>query len=268
MIGLAKNGGVAAFFDLDGTLLRRPSLEQRFFRQLRYRRQIGFWNYAAWLRECLQLLPGGMNRILQENKMYLRGVPDEQVAQRSWLAAIEFFGDGMKEMAWHVGKGHSIVLVSGTLEFLALHAAEILTQRLAESGKTANIRVYATRLESKKGRWTGRIAGNAMIGREKEFAVRKVARELRVDLKHCYAYGDTIQDQWMLGVVGNAAVVNASTELQAMARLRDWRVLQWKENTSIRGKAARERELEKMTSVKLDVTWKKDKGLASSENSR
>lgn len=268
MIGLAKTPGIAAFFDLDGTLLRRPSLEQRFFRQLRYRRQIGFRNYAAWLRECLQLLPGGMNRILQENKMYLRGVADEQVSQRSWLAAIEFLGDGVKEMAWHVAKGHSIVLVSGTLEFLARHAAEILTQRLAESGKAANIRVFATRLESKSGRWTGRIAGNAMIGREKEFVVRKVARELGVDLMHCYAYGDTVNDQWMLGVVGNAAVVSPSTELQGMAQLRGWRVLQWNENTLANGKTAHEKKLEKKMSVKLDATWKKTKGLASSENLR
>ena len=268
MIGLAKSGGIAAFFDLDGTLLRRPSLEQRFFRQLRYRRQIGFWNLAAWLRECLQLLPGGVNRILQENKMYLRGVPDEQVAQRSWLAAIEFLGDGVKEMAWHAGKGHSIVLVSGTLEFLALHAAEILAQRLAEYGKTANIRVCATRLESKNGRWTGRIAGNVMMGREKEFAVRKVARELRVDLKNCYAYGDTIQDQWMLGTVGNAAAVNSSTELQTMAQLRGWRVLQWNGNTLAAGKAAREMELERRMTVKLDARWKENKGLPSPENLR
>src|SRR5689334_7862011 len=66
--------GVAAFFDLDGTLIPLPSLERRLFRTLRYRRQIPARNYFLWLREAVRLLPRGVSASFQANKMYLRGV--------------------------------------------------------------------------------------------------------------------------------------------------------------------------------------------------
>jgi len=69
-----KNGGIAAFFDLDGTLVPKPSLEKRFVSLLRYRKLIGFRNYFWWLAEATRLAPRGINPILHANKMYLRGV--------------------------------------------------------------------------------------------------------------------------------------------------------------------------------------------------
>ncbi len=65
---------IAAFFDLDGTLVGLPSLERRFFRMLKYRRALPARNYCLWLREAMRLVPSGINAILQANKMYLRGV--------------------------------------------------------------------------------------------------------------------------------------------------------------------------------------------------
>src|SRR5258708_8362649 len=69
-----ESGGVAAFFDLDGTLVSLPSLEQRLFRTLRYRQEIRTKNYFLWLKEAVRLAPRGFSAILQANKMYLRGV--------------------------------------------------------------------------------------------------------------------------------------------------------------------------------------------------
>src|SRR5216684_3960193 len=68
------SGGVAAFFDLDGTLVSLPSLERRFFRTSLYRREIRIKNYFLWLKEAVWLAPRGFSAILQANKMYLRGV--------------------------------------------------------------------------------------------------------------------------------------------------------------------------------------------------
>ena len=64
-----KSGSMAAFFDLDGTLVARPSLERRFFRMLRYRRAIAARNYLLWLREAMRLMPRGTSVVLQANKM-------------------------------------------------------------------------------------------------------------------------------------------------------------------------------------------------------
>src|SRR5712692_4351721 len=69
-----KGGSVAAFFDVDGTLLARPSLERRFFWMLRYRRAIRRKNYLLWMVEAVRLAPRGIATMAQANKMYLRGV--------------------------------------------------------------------------------------------------------------------------------------------------------------------------------------------------
>ena len=48
---------IAAFFDLDGTLIPDPSLERRFFSQLRRNHAIPLTNYLRWGAEALRLLP-------------------------------------------------------------------------------------------------------------------------------------------------------------------------------------------------------------------
>ena len=67
------SGCVAAFFDLDGTLMPLPSMEQRFFRILRYRGEIPLKNYFLWLREAVGLLPRGISAMTHANKMYQIG---------------------------------------------------------------------------------------------------------------------------------------------------------------------------------------------------
>src|SRR5436853_7317364 len=69
-----KSARIAAFFDLDGTLMPLPSLERRFFRMLRKRHEIPLKNYFLWLGEVLQLLPRGITALAHTNKMYLKGV--------------------------------------------------------------------------------------------------------------------------------------------------------------------------------------------------
>src|SRR4030081_68313 len=71
MKGQGKTRRIAAFFDLDGTLIGRPSLERRFFAQLRYRRAIPLGNYFLWLVRAAWLAPRGMQMMRHANKMYL-----------------------------------------------------------------------------------------------------------------------------------------------------------------------------------------------------
>src|ERR1700743_146050 len=51
---------VAAFFDIDGTLLPLPSLERRFVSELRRERLIPIGNYVRWLPAAIRLVPGGL----------------------------------------------------------------------------------------------------------------------------------------------------------------------------------------------------------------
>jgi phosphoserine phosphatase len=259
-----KSGGVAAFFDLDGTLLALPSLERRFIRTLRYQRAIRVKNYFFWLKEALRLLPRGISAILHANKMVLRGVqvfdgrgggsghvssrrkdghasrlgaseaqgqasalPPKRARRAPRLPVPAFFPQTIERVEWHGKQGHEIVLMSGTLEPLAQGAARAMEAQLAARGTMVTIRVCATQLEEIDGTWTGRVLGEAMFGEAKARAAKGLAAEMRLDLARCYAYGDTANDRWLLAAVGKPAAVNPSKDLAAIARTRGWPVLIW-----------------------------------------
>jgi HAD superfamily hydrolase (TIGR01490 family) len=250
--------GVAAFFDLDGTLAPLPSLEWRFFRMLRYRKIIGIRNLFLWLREALQLIPCGIIQAVHANKMYLRGVRTEagssgtdipvclslqkeaeERRRRQARMSVPPYPEAMERLAWHAERGHLIVIVSGTLEPLAERAARGLEAELGEGGLATKIWVCATRLEQSAGSWTGRIVGEAMFGEAKARAVRRVATELELDLRRCFAYGDTASDKWMLEAVGKPAAVNPSSDLARVALRNDWPVLLWTEEKNLTQSAQR-----------------------------
>lgn len=261
-----KGSGVAAFFDLDGTLMALPSLEQRFFGILRGRGEISLRNYFLWLREAVRLAPWGISLILQANKMHLSGVEifeernwgDEDLSRRHkgghrapgqasapsrrnprWPVPV-FFEEAMDRVAWHGRKGHTIVLLSGTLEPLAREAGRALEAALAKRGIHCELHVCATRLDEAGGRWTGEILGEAMFGAAKEREARRIAAELKLDLRQCYAYGDSASDRWLLGAVGLPMAVNPCKKLARLACMRVWTVLKW-EKEGIETQRHRER---------------------------
>jgi HAD superfamily hydrolase (TIGR01490 family) len=254
-----KDRGVAAFFDLDGTLVALPSLERRFFRALRRRKLILLKNYLCWLMEAIRLMPHGISAILQANKMYLRGVHilDERGegdgGVSSWhkdghqaegqasapprrnprWPVSTFFAKAIETVARHAKQGHEIVVLSGTLEPLAREAARALEAALAARGTKMKIRVVATRLEELEGRWTGQVLGAAMFGEEKARAAKRLAAEMGLDLGRCYAYGDSWNDRFLMAVVGRPAAVNPSKDVASIARTRGWPILNWEENQNI-----------------------------------
>jgi HAD superfamily hydrolase (TIGR01490 family) len=253
-----ENRGIAAFFDLDGTLMPLPSMEKRFFSMLRYRRIIGIGNYFLWLAGAVRLVPRGINQIMHANKMYLRGVrvdvegggTDTPVCpcvrdqagknaerrrgkkgetRRLARMPVPLYPEAVARVAWHAERGHLLVIVSGTLEMLAGRAACLLEAELLAYGLTSKIRLCATRLEGKNERWTGHIVGEAMFGEAKARAVRQIAAEADLDLQRCFAYGDSSSDKWMLEAVGKPAAVNPSNDLGRIARRNHWAVLLWGE---------------------------------------
>ena len=265
-----KSGGVAAFFDLDGTLVALPSLERRLFRALRYRREIRAKNYFLWLKEALRLMQRGINAIVQANKVYLRGLQifDEygegDGVVSTWhkdghqaggqasaprrrnprLPAPTFFAQAIERVAWHAKQIHEVVLVSGTLEPLARGAARAMEAELAARGIAVTIRVMATRLEEKDGKWTGKVLGEAMFGEAKARAAKRLAAEMRLDLGRCYAYGDSLNDRWLMTAVGRPAAVNPSKDLEGIARTHGWPVLNWEGEESSTQRRRVHREVE------------------------
>jgi phosphoserine phosphatase len=92
------------------------------------------------------------------------------------------------------------------------------------------------------GRWTGRVLGKAVFGKEKLRVVLRMAAEMKLDLAQCYAYADSSSDRWLLAAVGRPTAVNPANDLARLARIRVWPVLNWegKENLTQRRKGRRE----------------------------
>jgi HAD superfamily hydrolase (TIGR01490 family) len=218
-------GGIAAFFDLDGTLFAGPSLEWRYFRFLRFQGAIPVKKYFLWLREAVRLAPRGMRAMRYANKMYLRGVAIGAAERRA--EEISFFAAAVDRVAWHAKERHKIVIVSGTLEILARKVAEQLETDLNARGLAAEIHVCATRLQESARKWTGQVIGTAMYGQAKLQALRRKAEQEGLDLTKCFAYGDSATDRWMLAAVGRPVVVNPSKELERFAQRRNWPTLLW-----------------------------------------
>ena len=217
--------GIAAFFDLDGTVIPEPSLESRFRTSLRRGGAISFLNYCRSAVEALRLLPQGIIAVEHANKRYLTGVRTDAPLQH--LESIAFYEEALGRVLWHARQAHEIVLVSGTLEPLARLAATALECEMEACGVEVKPRVCATRLEERRGRWTGRLVGEPAYGHGKQRAIVELAREYSLDLGQCYAYGNSLLDRHVLAAVGHPHVVNPGRELAAIANQENWPVWHW-----------------------------------------
>ena len=214
-------GRIAAFFDLDGTLLAPPSLEWRFIGYLLGRDELGGRNLARWLEHCANTLLRNPRAATEGNKFYLAGLPESLVADWADSHAawdLPFFPQGIARMAWHHAQQHQVFLVTGTL---APHARAILPQ-LPEP-----VEVCATELESIGSHWTGSLAGCHITGEAKARAIRAIAERYNLDLARSFAYGNTVSDRAMLEAVGHPVAVNPSMRLAGWARKRGWSISRW-----------------------------------------
>ena len=217
----------AAFFDVDGTLTEMPSLERRYFRALRREGKFSLRNGIAWLAEFARLLPNGLTQALQGNKAYLRTVRSTGLRANHAGGDAPFFPEAVECAARHAANGDRIVLVTGTLEFLAEGIADRLRGELAKRNLTAEIHVCATRIEEKDGRWTGCVLGRPVFGEAKAVAVWWYAEKWKLNLAECSAYGDSAPDEWMLASVGKPFAVNPDSGLRQAARRQAWTIVKW-----------------------------------------
>jgi HAD superfamily hydrolase (TIGR01490 family) len=212
---------IAAFFDLDGTLLLPPSLEWRFIGYLLERDEISTKNVARWAVESAKALLNGGRCAVLANKHYLAGIHESVIAE--WAntithGSLPLFVEGIDRMHRHLERGHRVVLVTGTLAPLA----RAITGHLPRG-----VEVRGTKLEIRDGCFTGRISGAHLGFEEKARVIHEAAEEFDLDLCQSFAYGNEMSDERMLGAVGHPAAVNGCWSLKREARKRGWRVYSW-----------------------------------------
>jgi HAD superfamily hydrolase (TIGR01490 family) len=124
----------------------------------------------------------------------------------------------IKRLQDHQAQGHLAVVLSGTFT----PSLQLLGQRLDVS------ELVGTRLETKDGRYTGRIIPPIIKGADKAArAVQHLAnRKPAIDWAASYAYGDSYSDRDMLGLVGNPVAVHPEAKLRGLAQEKNWQVLE------------------------------------------
>jgi|SRR5271156_656567 len=248
---------IAAFFDIDGTLVPSGSLEWRFVLYLLRRKELGARNMLCWLLNGIRLAPQGWRCATEANKFYLARLPGSLVKDWADSIALEqsnrnivpISDEGLNQIAWHQSHNHRVFLVSGTLAPLATAMAnflpgkvEVVATELAESvGPFGKDRGYAV--------WSGELAGEHMVGAAKCRAVRALATKHHLNLVESYAYGDSVTDCAMLECVGHPEVVNPSRDMAFRARERGWPVHRWRSANGARSENFSKFRTDKQTSA-------------------
>ncbi|HET7304349.1 MAG TPA: HAD-IB family hydrolase [Segeticoccus sp.] len=214
---------VAAFFDLDNTVLRGASI---FFlaKGLWQRDFFGVRDIAemAWKRAHFSLLGENLKHVDEIREQALGVVAGHSVAEIN-AAGADIYDELMAERLWpgtvalarqHLEAGEQVWLVTAS----PVELARVMAERLGFSGALGTV------AEQRDGVYTGQLIGELLHGEEKALAVRALAEEHGLDLARCAAYSDSANDIPLLSLVGHPCAVNPDARLRAHAQAHGWRI--------------------------------------------
>ena len=206
---------VAAFFDLDKTIIARSSA----------------YAFGRQFMESGLLTPSGMMQMALGQAMYISGGHDhdQMEAARDQLSAMVtgwradhvrriaeeslhqvispyVYKEAIELIRHHRALGHDVFIVSAS-------AAELVEPIAAALGVRECV---ATRLEVVDGVYTGEVPFFCRGG-NKAAELRRIAADRGYDLSRCYAYSDSGTDEPMLSVVGHPVAVNPDKPLRKIA---------------------------------------------------
>lgn len=214
---------VAAFFDVDNTLVPGLAIEIRFFLYLRRQGVVGWADAIRTLWYLLQHIPPLSVHPLRERKLYLAGKrPDTIVPLAEAFIECEIrprlSRAAVARMEEHQRSGHQVVFITGCPEFLIAPLAKFLG---VETIFCAQPDLDDT------GTYTGHLVLPVPYGAGKRLLVEEFAHEQGFDLKDCYAYGDSPGDVDILLAVGHPLVVNPIRGMERLAARYHWPVVRW-----------------------------------------
>jgi HAD superfamily hydrolase (TIGR01490 family) len=216
----------AAFFDLDKTVIARPSMMAfgpAFHRQgLINRRALarGLWTQLLYVR--FGAGPERLDRIRHSALAITRGWSQAEVSRivddslRAALAPITYAG-AVDLIAEHRAAGRRVYIVSAA-------PAEIVGPVAAHLGAHEAIATQGG--VDADGRYTGEME-RYCYGPAKAALIREVAERDGIDLAASWAYSDSATDLPMLEVVGHPVAVNPDRSLRQIAELRGWAILRF-----------------------------------------
>lgn len=214
----------AVFFDLDRTLISRPTplALSATFRRGGFVRKRDLVRIALW--QLVFALPGvdGTRRASVEGMSLLRGLPVATLQELIGNAMEDvlrplLFTDSLDLLARHRARGERAYIVSASLYEIVAHVA-------ADLGFDGAI---GSTCEIVDGVYTGRSL-TACYGPHKAEAVRDLASREGIDLALSTGYSDSSSDLEFLEIVGHPVVINPDRRLRRIAAARGWPILQFR----------------------------------------
>jgi HAD superfamily hydrolase (TIGR01490 family) len=216
--------GKAAFFDVDGTLVRTNIVHAFAFYAMNQGTIFGTaWNTARTVASAPLLWAADqVNRKLFNEIFYrfYRG----QSEDRLLVLADELFEKVLRPAVFPGAPrlveearraGCRIVLCTGALDF----TVRALAEHLGADDLMAN------RMHFVDGVATGKVVPPIIEGAHKALAIRDYCIREGLALDRSHAYSDSFSDYPMLAVVGHPAAVNPDFRLRNVARAYEWPVL-------------------------------------------
>jgi len=214
----------AAFFDVDGTLVRTNIVHAFAFYALN---QGSIFGTAFRTARTVAAVPlywalDKVNRKTFNEVFYMsyKGISQDRLE----ILAEELFEEVLRP-AVHPGTprllaqarraGCRIVLVTGALDFTVRQ----LVRHLGADDLLAN------RMHFVEGVATGRVIPPVVEGAHKAVAIRDYCSREGLALDQSHAYSDSFSDYPMLTVVGHPAAVNPDLRLRNVARAYEWPIL-------------------------------------------
>ncbi|QDB80314.1 HAD-IB family hydrolase [Georgenia sp. 311] len=216
-------GTVAAFFDIDNTIIRGASA-YHLAGELYRRDFFGLRDIAFFARHSVLYLLFGedLRRIAATRARALRIVRGRTVAEvvsigeevYDQVLANRIFPGARALIDEHLAAGHEVWFVSAT----PVEVADLIAGRLGATGALGTI------AEHEDGVYTGELRGNMLHGEGKKATVLRLAEERGIDLARSHAYGDSVNDIPLLTVVGSACAINPEPRMRLYAAEVGWPV--------------------------------------------
>ena len=228
--GNGGNGSVApsrvtlAVFDVEGTIVASNVIESYLWLRLSEATGSDRAREVAAVAGRVPSLLGAERRDRGEflrsfYRMY-EGVSVEAIEELAHDAIGELLlrrlaPGAVRRIREHRAAGHRVVLVTGSLDFIASALAPLADD------------VIAAQLAIRDGRFTGDLAEPPLTGEARASWLSSYARAAGADVAACYAYADSMSDLPMLEAAGRPVAVNPDVSLTRIARARGWPIEEW-----------------------------------------
>ena len=227
---LVEKPGVAAFFDMDGTLLSSNVIETYLW--LRLRELSGSERFAELSRIAAKM-PSLLQAERRERSAFLRSVYREYAGAR--LADLDAIADehltdhvlarlspaAVRRIREHRAAGHETILITGAVRPLTRPLVPLF-----DHIEAAELAV------DDRGICTGYLASSPLVGESRAAWMESYAAERGIDLKQSFGYADSHSDLPLLAAVGNPVAVRPDVPLFRHARKARWTIVDWTSSTS------------------------------------